>query len=154
MKSCMNIWRWLRKAAQQPSSIAPTANGRRENYGSCNLRYARANGTKMIRYLFMLAFLIAATASHAQSPAPALGPKYPPKSLPPASAYCLAASAAFLESDAKASDEVRKCTRGDTVVIPSRNASAVARMCDFSKAVATLGDNVVCVLVSPERVSR
>jgi hypothetical protein len=61
---------------------------------------------------------------------------------------------AFLESDAKGSDEVKKCARGDTVVIPAKNAGAVARMCDFSKAIVALGENVACVLVSPERVSK
>jgi hypothetical protein len=108
----------------------------------------------MIRHPSIFAFLIAATAANAQEPAKASTPKYPPKSPPPVSAYCLPASVAFLESDAKASDEVRKCARGDTVVIPSRNASAVARMCDFSKSVAALGENVVCVLVIPERISK
>jgi hypothetical protein len=45
-----------------------------------------------------------------------------------ASAYCLPVSAGFLESDAKASEELRKCSRGDTVVIPARSLGAVARM--------------------------
>jgi hypothetical protein len=106
----------------------------------------------MIRRPLILAVVIASTAANAQAPAPALAPK--PKLPAPASAYCLPASVAFLESDAKASDEVQKCARGDTVVIPSRNASAVARMCDFSKAIVASGENVVCVLVSPERVSK
>jgi hypothetical protein len=106
----------------------------------------------MIRRPLILAALIAATAANAQAPAPVVAPKYPPKSS--ASAYCLPASVAFLESDAKASDEVRKCARGDTVVIPARNASAVARMCDFTKAIVASGENVVCVLVIPERVSK
>lgn len=110
----------------------------------------------MIRYPFIFAVLIGGFAANAQAPAPAptVTPKPPPKTPPVASAYCLPASVAFLDSDAKASDEVRKCARGDTVIIPAKNASAVARMCDFSKAVVTSGDNVVCVLVSPERVSK
>jgi hypothetical protein len=104
-----------------------------------------------MRRLLILAVLVAATTANAQAPAaPKSGPKPPPQ----VSAYCLPASAAFLESDAKASDEVQKCAPGDTVVIPARNASAVARMCDFSKAIVALGENVVCVLVSHERVSK
>ena len=108
----------------------------------------------MIRRPLILAALTAAVAANAQGPEPTSTPKPPPRTAPPASAYCLPASVAFLESDGKASDEVRKCARGDTVVIPSRNASAVARMCDFTKAVVPSGENVVCVLVSPERVSK
>jgi putative hemolysin len=93
--------------------------------------------------LFAFTLIIAATAVKAQVPAPA-PPARPRTGVPsPASAYCLPASVAFLESDAKASDEVQKCARGDTVVIPSRNASAVAS-----------GENVVCVLVFPERISK
>ena len=107
----------------------------------------------MIRRPLIVAFFIASTAVNAQAPAPGLAPK---SKRPPqlASSYCLPASVAFLESDAKASDEVQKCARGDSVVIPSRNASAVARMCDFSKAIVASGENVVCVLVSPERASK
>jgi len=107
-------------------------------------------GKQMIRYLLIVGVLMAVTQVNAQVPAPA--PK--PRLAPPTSAYCLPASVAFLESDAKASDEVQKCARGDTVVIPSRNASAVARMCDFSKAIVSLNDNVVCVLIIPERISK
>jgi hypothetical protein len=39
-------------------------------------------------------------------------------------------------------------------VIPAKSASAVARMCDFSKAIVTTNDHVVCVIVVPERVSK
>jgi hypothetical protein len=59
-----------------------------------------------------------------------------------------------MERDTKACEEMRKCSRGDTVVIPARSPGAVARICDFSKAVIALGENVVCVLVFPERASK
>jgi hypothetical protein len=49
---------------------------------------------------------------------------------------------------------MKKCARGDTIVIPAKSASAVARLCDFSQAVVTAEDHVVCVLVMPERVSK
>jgi hypothetical protein len=107
---------------------------------------------KMIRCAFVLGFFIAVTQVNAQVPAPSSKPRL--ASSPPISTYCLPASVAFLESDARASDEVKKCARGDTVIIPSRNASAVTRMCDFSKAIVSMNDNVVCVLVIPERVSK
>lgn len=72
----------------------------------------------------------------------------------PPSGYCLAASAAFLESETKAFEELKKCARGDTIVIPAKSASAVARLCDFSKSIVTTQDHVVCVIVLPERVSK
>jgi hypothetical protein len=89
------------------------------------------------------------------SEANAQAPK-PPSPRPPvqASAYCLPVSAGFLESETKALEEMQKCARGDTVVIPSRNASSVARMCDFSKAIVAVGENIVCAMVSPERASK
>jgi hypothetical protein len=99
---------------------------------------------------FLLLALLTVAAARAQAPPPRL-PARPP---PPPSGYCLAASAGFLEGDAKAFDEFKKCARGDTVVIPIRNASAVARICDFSKAIVTMGEYVVCVIALPERVSK
>ena len=98
----------------------------------------------------IFAVLLAGNSASAQAP-PMQAPARPP---PAASAYCLPVSAGFLESDAKASEEMRKCARGDTVVIPARSPGAVARMCDFSKAVIAIGENVVCVLVFPERASK
>ncbi len=56
--------------------------------------------------------------------------------------HCLPASVAFLESDGKASDEMQKCVRGDTVVS------------DFSKAIVATGENVSCVLALPKRVNK
>ena len=94
--------------------------------------------------------LFAVTAAAAQTPSPRVAARV---ALPP-SAYCLAASAAFLESESKAFDELKKCARGDTVVIPAKSASVVAQMCDFSKAIVTTNDHVVCVIVTPERVSK
>ena len=105
----------------------------------------------MIRLLTLFA-LIAATGANAQAPVAA--PTLPSRAPPPVSGYCLPVSAAFLESDAKASEEMRKCARGDTIVIPARSAGAVARMCDFSKAIVALGENVVCAMVFPERGSK
>jgi len=107
-------------------------------------------GTPMIRHLALFA-LIAATGANAQAPIAA--PKLPSRP-PPVSGYCLPVSAGFLESEAKASEEMRKCARGDTIVIPARSAGAVARMCDFSKAIVALGENVVCAMVFPERGSK
>src|SRR5437667_12704665 len=104
------------------------------------------------RTLIVLA-LLGPTATKAQEPVAM--PKAPPRAMPaPLSAYCLPVSAGFLESEAKASEEMRKCARGDTVVIPSKNPGAVARVCDFSKSIVAIGDNVVCVMVFPERASK
>jgi hypothetical protein len=105
----------------------------------------------MIRRLTLFT-LIAATGANAQAPVAA--PTLPSRAPPPVSGYCLPVSAAFLESEAKASEEMRKCVRGDTIVIPARSAGAVARMCDFSKAIVALGENVVCAMVFPERGSK
>jgi hypothetical protein len=102
----------------------------------------------------ILAALIVATAANAQAPEPAFVPRPAAKASPQISAYCLPVSAGFIESDAKASDEMKKCSRGDTIVIPARNPGAVARMCDFSKAIVAIADNVVCVMVFPERGSK
>jgi hypothetical protein len=107
----------------------------------------------MNRQALILAILMASSAANAQvalPPTPAASPKAPP----PTSLYCLPASAGFLESDAKASDEMRKCAKGDTIVVPARNPGAVARMCDFSKSIAAFGESVVCVMVFPERTNR
>lgn len=99
---------------------------------------------------------ISHTQGQTQAPAPLPSPqtKASSRALPAISGYCLPVSAAFLESEAKASDEMKKCIRGDTIVIPVRSAGAVARMCDFSKAIVAIGDNVVCAMVFPERASR
>jgi hypothetical protein len=96
-------------------------------------------------------FAVAGAAAQTPSPPPRLAARI---ALPPPSAYCLAASAAFLESESKAFDEMKKCARGDTVVIPAKSASAAARLCDFSKAIVTADDHVVCVLAVPERTSK
>jgi len=104
----------------------------------------------MIRGIFSLLVLFATGAAYAQ--APTVAPT--PRPVPSVSAYCLPVSAGFLESEAKASEEMRKCSRGDTVVIPARSAGSVARMCDFSKSIVAVGDNVVCAMVFPERGSK
>ena len=114
----------------------------------------RSEGTtKMKKALIFLASVSIVTCGlQAQTPAPQ--PKPTGRALPAISGYCLPVSAGFLESEAKASEEMKKCSRGDTIVVPSKIAGAVARMCDFSKAIVTLGENVVCAMVSPERASR
>jgi len=104
----------------------------------------------MIRGTSLFFALVAASAANAQ--APAVTPT--PRPVPPVSAYCLPVSAGFLESEAKASEEMRKCSRGDTVVIPAQSAGSVARMCDFSKSIVVAGGNVVCSMISPERGSK
>jgi len=105
------------------------------------------------KLLIVLIVALGVGAVEAQTPAPA--PQRKPVVRPAvASLYCLPVSAAFLESEARASDEMRKCSAGDTIVIPVRSAGAVARMCDFSKSIVTAGDNVVCAMVFPERASR
>lgn len=104
----------------------------------------------MIGRALAFTVLIFATAAHAQTPAPKPAPRPPPQ----VSAYCLPGSAGFLESETKALEEMKKCARGDTIVIPSRNASSVARLCDFSKAIVAAGENIVCVMVSPERAAK
>jgi hypothetical protein len=108
----------------------------------------------MLRFAVVFAALMVASGANAQGPAPAQPPKLTtrPAALP--SFYCLPASAAFLEGDSRAAEEMRKCARGDTVVIPAKNPGAVARVCDFSKSIVTIGDNVVCVIVFPERGSK
>jgi hypothetical protein len=106
--------------------------------------------------MLFIALLLPIPISRAQAPSPAPTPQFgaTSRALPPVSSYCLPVSAGFLESEAKASDQMKKCSRGDTIVIPARSAGAVARMCDFSKAIVAVGDNVVCVMVFPERSSR
>jgi hypothetical protein len=105
--------------------------------------------------LFMaILIVILISQSQAQTPAPAPKPNAASRALPLVSGYCLPVSAGFLESEAKASDEMKKCSRGDTIVVPARSAGAVARMCDFSRAIVAIGDNVVCAMVFPERSSR
>jgi hypothetical protein len=117
------------------------------------------------RRLLAVVFSLSAGAAQAQAPAQAPAPtsasapaavRASPKTAVPAplSGYCLAASAAFLESETKAFDEMKKCARGDTIVIPAKSASAVARLCDFSKSMVATPDHVVCVMLMPERVSK
>ena len=106
----------------------------------------------LVSTLIVLSVLIV-PAAKAQDPTVPVQRKLPVRP-PVASLYCLPVSAGFLESEAKASDEMKKCSAGDTIVVPSRSAGAIARMCDFSKSVVAIGDNVVCVMVLPERASR
>src|SRR5580692_7630903 len=106
----------------------------------------------MNRVFVLLVSALIVPAAKAQAPTMPAQRKLPVR--PPASLYCLPVSAGFLESEAKASDEMKKCSAGDTIVVPSRSAGAIARMCDFSKSIVAVGDNVVCVMVFLERSSR
>jgi hypothetical protein len=134
-------------------------------------RYARAanryseGAMVMRRWVLGVVFSLVSGAGQAQVPAktsptsaspPSVVTRASPKTAAPLplSDYCLAASAAFLESESKAFDELKKCARGDTIVIPAKSASAVARLCDFSKAIVATPDHVVCVIVTPERASK
>jgi hypothetical protein len=72
---------------------------------------------------------------------------------PPQSAYCVSASGGFLSSEAQGFAELKKCQRGDTVIIPAGSASVVARVCDFSRAVVASGGSIICV-VQGERSRR
>lgn len=103
----------------------------------------------MNKILVVLTSILISPAAKAQDVATA-----PPRKPAPRSFYCLPVSAGFLESEAKASDEMKKCSAGDTIVVPARSAGAIARMCDFSKSIVAVGDNVVCAMVLPERASR
>jgi hypothetical protein len=110
-----------------------------------------------MRFPYAVMALMMASAANAQAPAPAQPPKFPTRPAgvtTPLSSYCLPASAGFREGDSKAAEEMRKCARGDTVVIPAKNPGAVARFCDFTKSIVAIGDNVACVMVFPERASR
>jgi hypothetical protein len=83
----------------------------------------------------------------------AFGQTAPPPSL---SANCTDGSQAYaLRGDYnEAIAAIRqKCRRGDTVLIPGRNAAMVGQFCDFSRAVVNVGDYVVCVLTT-ERTRR
>jgi hypothetical protein len=116
------------------------------------------------QWLLAAVFSLAAGAAQAQTPAaktsptsaspPSVVARASPRIAAPPSDYCLAASAAFLENETKAFDELKKCARGDTIVIPAKSASAVARLCDFSKAIVAMPDHVVCVILTPERTSK
>lgn len=55
--------------------------------------------------------------------------------------------------EARGFAELKKCTRGDTIIIPGSSGSVVARICDFSKAVVAVGGNVICV-IQAERARR
>jgi hypothetical protein len=120
------------------------------------MRSAGSNQMEKVTMNRMFVLLVSALivpAAKAQAPTPPPERKLPVRP-PVASLYCLPVSAGFLQSEAKASDEMKKCSAGDTIVVPSRSAGSVARMCDFSKSIVTIGENVVCTMVFPERASR
>ncbi|MEJ0068337.1 MAG: hypothetical protein WDO24_05965 [Pseudomonadota bacterium] len=74
------------------------------------------------------------------------------------SAYCSAGSIAMLQdSTDKEIGEVRaKCRPGDTIRIPGGRGGdmAVARVCDFSKAIANAGGMVICVVAAPRAIRK
>src|SRR5665213_1455399 len=108
----------------------------------------------MTRRIITLVAVLASQLVYAQAPAPTPSVKPAAKLHLQPSAYCLPGSAGFLESESKAFEEITKCARGDTIVIPAHSPSAVARLCDFSKAVVSVGEYVVCVIALPERPSK
>jgi hypothetical protein len=69
-----------------------------------------------------------------------------PPAAPAASAYCVSGAGGFLMSEAQGFAEMKKCQRGDTIIIPAASASVVARVCDFTKAIVPSGGNIVCVM--------
>lgn len=73
-----------------------------------------------------------------------------------ASAYCQSGSGAGISGPDKTFVETikQKCRRGDIIIIPAIQTSVAARVCDFSRAVAQVGGNVVCVLTGSERSTR
>lgn len=67
------------------------------------------------------------------------------------SAYCRSAAQAFFQAsgDSEYAAVRQKCRRGDTIAILTNSQGAVfqvARLCDFTKAIATVGLSTICVL--------
>lgn len=72
-------------------------------------------------------------------------------------AYCGSGSAALALGSGSAMSrlaEVRqKCRPGDTIFVPTANPPVIAKICDFSRAIISTGQDVVCVLTAarPDR---
>jgi hypothetical protein len=104
------------------------------------IRPAQLGGLTM-RSAFTLALLLATTVAEAQQPAPA----------EPA-AYCRSAAQALFQASGDSEYAVirQKCRRGDTIAINTGAQGAVfqvARLCDFTKSIVTMGSSIVCVLM-------
>jgi hypothetical protein len=71
------------------------------------------------------------------------------------SKYCVSGSAGFLTSEEQGIESSRlKCKSGDTIIIPAARTRIIARLCDFTRTIATAEANVVCVLTGTDRAER
>ena len=86
--------------------------------------------------------------------APEIAPRKSRSQPAATSSYCQAGSGGFLMSEAKGYAAIGACSRGDTIIIPGGSTSVIARVCDFSKSIVQVSDNIVCVMVVPERGKR
>jgi hypothetical protein len=75
---------------------------------------------------------------------PTLAQSNLPQNAPAPSSHCQGASGGFLRSDNDGYQQLSRCARGDTVIIPNGSTSVVARVCDFTRAIVPGGGNVVC----------
>ena len=51
----------------------------------------------------------------------------------------------------RAQQEYQKCKVGEVIFIPASSKSVVAVLCDFSKTIANVGPNVICVMVEERK---
>ena len=104
----------------------------------------------MIRTSTTLVGLLYVTAAYSQAPTSAPAP---PKAvaIAPTLSYCVSGSSGYMTSDAAGDAAIAGCSRGDTIVLPGGNTYAVARVCDFTKAIVTVGGTVVCSIIVPAR---
>jgi hypothetical protein len=75
---------------------------------------------------------------------------------PARSHYCVAVAGTLI---GKASEEAIKhvgesCAPGDTIVIPTNDSAAVARLCDFTKQIVVISESVICSVIPPRDVRR
>jgi hypothetical protein len=56
-----------------------------------------------------------------------------------------------MQNDATGFAELRKCAKGDTIIIPAGSGSVVARVCDFTRSMILAGGNVICMMQDGER---
>jgi hypothetical protein len=109
----------------------------------------------MLRTAIALTAVLWVTAAYSQAttPDPATAPAVAPK---PAGAgsFCAAAGGGFILSEAQGLAGLRKCGKGDTVMIPNSAAYAVGKFCDFSKSMVAIGGSVLCVLQGGERPTK
>jgi hypothetical protein len=56
------------------------------------------------------------------------------------------------DNDATFFKQVRaSCRPGDTIVISNNDTYRAARICDFSRSIATAGGQIICIIAGPER---